>query len=132
MVDKMVIITGGNHGLGFECARQIATDYSWHILLACRDLETVNMLFAYEPVRRLATYGLSYITVNAYDPGAVPGTALTREYNPLVKVSLRTLRLLGLFGLRVYSSATSGVAMARLALDPALTGVTGKYFRNKD
>jgi hypothetical protein len=129
MVDKMVIITGGNHGLGFECARQIATDYSWHILPACRDLETVNMLFAYEPVRRLAAHGLSYITVNPYDPGAVPGTG---EYNPLVKVSLRTLRLLGLFGLRVYSPATSGAAMARLALDPALTGVTGKYFRNKD
>jgi light-dependent protochlorophyllide reductase len=276
MADKTVVITGGNHGLGFECARQIAADRSWHVLLACRDLEKgntavrklvdesgnptisclqldlgslssvrqfvenlkvqqlpplqalvcnagtqvvqgtrytsdgfeetfgvnhlghflltnlvlpqmtqsarivivssgthdpeklegrfgapsyqgaeklaypqkadvqlsgmqryttsklCNMLFAYELVRRLAANGLSNITVNAYDPGAVPGTGLTREYNPVVKALLRALRVFGLFGLRIYSPTTSGAAMARLVLDPALAGVSGKYFRGKD
>jgi light-dependent protochlorophyllide reductase len=276
MTDKTVIITGGNHGLGFECASKIATNRSWHILLACRDLEKgdaaarkltnesgnpaisclqldlgslssirrfvetfkgaelpplhalvcnagtqvvqgmrytsdgfeetfgvnhlghflltnlllphlaqparivivssgthdpeklegrfgspnylgaeslaypqkanvqlsgmqryttsklCNMFFAYELVRRLEAEGLHSLTVNAYDPGAVPGTGLIREYNPLVKVSLRALRVFRLLGLRIYTPATSGAAMAQLVLDPALEDVTGKYFRGKD
>ena len=34
---KTVIITGGNSGLGFECAKSIAsTDHNWHIVIASR------------------------------------------------------------------------------------------------
>lgn len=38
---KTVIITGGNTGLGYECAKNIAGDKSgnWHIVLACRNPE---------------------------------------------------------------------------------------------
>ena len=34
---KTALITGGNSGLGFQCARRVAADPSWHIVLACRD-----------------------------------------------------------------------------------------------
>ena len=35
-----VIITGGNSGLGFECAKAIAHAHQgWHIVLACRSNE---------------------------------------------------------------------------------------------
>lgn len=36
---KAVIITGGNTGLGYECAKNIAADNKgdWHIVLACRN-----------------------------------------------------------------------------------------------
>lgn len=35
---KTILITGGNSGLGFECARNIASGFSEHrIILACRD-----------------------------------------------------------------------------------------------
>ena len=37
---KTVIITGGNSGLGFECAKSIAHAHQgWHIVLACRNNE---------------------------------------------------------------------------------------------
>ena len=37
---KTVIITGGNSGLGFECAKAIADAHQgWHIVLACRSNE---------------------------------------------------------------------------------------------
>ena len=40
MAQKTVIITGGNSGLGFECAKAIAHAHQgWHIVLACRSNE---------------------------------------------------------------------------------------------
>jgi NAD(P)-dependent dehydrogenase (short-subunit alcohol dehydrogenase family) len=39
---KTVIITGGNTGLGFKTAGQIASNDSFHIILACRSLEKAN------------------------------------------------------------------------------------------
>ena len=40
MTLKTVIITGGNSGLGFECAKAIAHAHQgWHIVLACRSNE---------------------------------------------------------------------------------------------
>ena len=39
MADKTVIITGGNAGLGYQCARNIAlSDKGYHQVLACRSL----------------------------------------------------------------------------------------------
>lgn len=38
--EKTVVITGGNAGLGFECARNISvSDPGWRVVLACRDLD---------------------------------------------------------------------------------------------
>ena len=34
---KTVIITGGNSGLGYYCARTLALDPQWYVILACRD-----------------------------------------------------------------------------------------------
>ena len=34
---KTVIITGGNSGLGYYCAREIAKNEDWYIILACRN-----------------------------------------------------------------------------------------------
>ena len=39
---KTVIITGGNSGLGYYCARQIARHSDWQIILACRNLEKAS------------------------------------------------------------------------------------------
>lgn len=39
---KTVIITGGNSGLGYACAREIARDRNWHIILACRNSQRAN------------------------------------------------------------------------------------------
>ena len=39
-INKTVIITGANSGLGFECAKTIAkANQGWHIILACRNVK---------------------------------------------------------------------------------------------
>ena len=35
--DKTVIVTGGNSGLGYYCAKNIAANPEWHVILACRN-----------------------------------------------------------------------------------------------
>jgi NAD(P)-dependent dehydrogenase (short-subunit alcohol dehydrogenase family) len=96
-----------------------------------------NVLCTYELARRLEADGVSTaerpITVNAYDPGAVPGTGLTRDWNPLVKRAIDAigpllLPLAGALGVHANSVERAGAALARLVLDPALERVTGKYF----
>ncbi|MCF2144942.1 SDR family NAD(P)-dependent oxidoreductase [Desmonostoc muscorum LEGE 12446] len=91
-----------------------------------------NVLCTYELAHRLQSQGHSTlehpITVNAFDPGAVPGTELTRQYNPLLRFALSSAFLLRLLGVNANSPSTSGQAMARLVLDPQLQGISAKYF----
>lgn len=96
-----------------------------------------NVLCTYELDRRLRREGLSTaetpITVNAFDPGAVPGTGLARDHAPLARFVwdqglaslVPVLRRLGVpFG----TAESSGRALARMVTDPALEGASGKYF----
>lgn len=94
-----------------------------------------NLFFTYELDRRLRESRPSTparpITVNAYDPGATPGTGLVRQYPAPMRAlwaSPLTSRVLRALGLRIYDVATSGAAMARLVLDPGLEEVSGRYF----
>ncbi|MBI3769268.1 MAG: SDR family NAD(P)-dependent oxidoreductase [Deltaproteobacteria bacterium] len=100
--------------------------------LAYVNSKLCNVWFTYELVRRLAAAHLS-VTVNAFDPGLVPGSGLARDY----PAALRWLWNRVLPGLaRVLSPVLAGInpadksggALARLVVDPALAGVTGKYF----
>ncbi|HME73228.1 MAG TPA: hypothetical protein VKM54_25670 [Myxococcota bacterium] len=72
------------------------------------------------------------ITANAYDPGAVPGTGLVRDYGRIArfaagKVLPHALPLLRLF-LHAQSVEAAGAGLARLILDPSLDRVSGRYF----
>lgn len=96
-----------------------------------------NIYATYELDRRLRAEGLSTdaapVTVNAFDPGLMPGTALSRDYSPRIRfvanrILPRLLPVFGLFGVNVNSVATSGEALARLVVDPELAGVSGRYF----
>ncbi len=86
-----------------------------------------NLFFAYELDRRLREAGRA-VTVNAFDPGLMPGTGLARE-NGAVVVWLwkNVLPVMRLFA-GVYRVETSGRNLARLLTDPALTDITGRYF----
>jgi light-dependent protochlorophyllide reductase len=87
-----------------------------------------NLLFCYELDRRL-DHGAHGMTVNAFDPGLMPGSGLGRDYSPLQQFAWRYL----LPALRVLpgvnSTGTSGRHLAALAADPRFDGVTGMYFQ---
>ncbi len=96
-----------------------------------------NVLCAYEMDRRLKETDASTpdrpITVNAFDPGAMPGTGLARGYGPAARFAWHSLGTLLSWALRPFNAnfhfpAESGQALARLVLDPALESVSGRYF----
>lgn len=85
------------------------------------------------------TYGLAPrlpagFTVNAFDPGLMPGTGLARDYPAIARfawhaVLPRLIPLLRLILLKnIHTPEESGSALARLILDPALASTNGKYF----
>ncbi|MCT7662008.1 SDR family NAD(P)-dependent oxidoreductase [Mycobacterium deserti] len=89
-----------------------------------------NLLFAYELDRRLG-HGEQDVTVNAFDPGLMPGSGLARDYAPAGRWAWRylfpALRVLP----GVNSTRTSGRHLAALVHDPRLDGVTGAYFAGR-
>ena len=87
-----------------------------------------NLLFAYELNRRLTGRN---ITVNAFDPAAVPATnLLSSVQHPVVRWVLRaSAKASTLLGVKVSTPEASGKAMARLLLDEHLSGVSGKYYQ---
>jgi NAD(P)-dependent dehydrogenase (short-subunit alcohol dehydrogenase family) len=85
------------------------------------------------------TYGLAPrlpngITVNAFDPGLMPGTGLARDYPAIFRFAWHSIlpRLIPLLRLvlvkNIHAPAESGAALARLIIDPGLADTTGKYF----
>ena len=85
------------------------------------------------------TYGLASrlpagITVNAFDPGLMPGTGLAREYPAVARFAWQAIlpRLIPLLRLvllkNIHTPEESGSALARLIVDPALASTSGKYF----
>jgi NAD(P)-dependent dehydrogenase (short-subunit alcohol dehydrogenase family) len=83
-----------------------------------------NLLFTYELDRTLGD-GMS---INAFDPGLMPGSGLARDYPPLQRLAWRyllpALRILP--GVR--STRTSGRYLAALVNDARFDGVSGMYF----
>jgi NAD(P)-dependent dehydrogenase (short-subunit alcohol dehydrogenase family) len=83
-----------------------------------------NVLFTYELDRRLG----DGVTVNAFDPGLMPGSGLARDYPPVQRLAWRYLlpALRVLPGVR--STRTSGRYLAALVNDSRFDGVSGRYF----
>jgi NAD(P)-dependent dehydrogenase (short-subunit alcohol dehydrogenase family) len=88
-----------------------------------------NVLFAYELDRRLG-HGARGIAVNAFNPGFMPGGAsgLARDYTPWQRFAWRHLLPVMRLLPSVHSPRSSGRQLAALAADPALEGVTGRYY----
>ncbi len=89
-----------------------------------------NLYFTYALAAKLP----KGITVNAFDPGLMPGTGLAREYTGFMKflwdhIMPKMLPLLRLLIVKnIHSPEESGAALARLINDPQLAIVNGKYF----
>lgn len=86
-----------------------------------------NILAAYEYARRIPA---ETATFNAFDPGQMPGTGLARDYRGVrAFVWHRIMPALTLIpGINRHTPQRSAARLARLVLDPALAGTTGRYF----
>ncbi len=96
-----------------------------------------NLWFTYELARRLETAQLGShdrpLSVNAYEPGLVPGSGLARDYPPVLRflwdwVLPGAARVLSLRYPTINPAPKSGAALARVVLDPALERSSGQYF----
>ncbi len=92
-----------------------------------------DVFYAYELSRRLQSQGYSTpehpITVNAFDPGPTPGTRLSRDAGAFGRFAWNVLMPRLRFAMpHMQSLDASGKALTRLVLDPALKGISGKYF----
>jgi NAD(P)-dependent dehydrogenase (short-subunit alcohol dehydrogenase family) len=89
-----------------------------------------NVLATYEFARRIPP---EVATFNAFDPGQMPGTGLIRDHRGIRVIAWRYLMpaLTVVPGLNRHTPKQSGVALARLVLDPRLADTTGKYFSGK-
>jgi NAD(P)-dependent dehydrogenase (short-subunit alcohol dehydrogenase family) len=87
-----------------------------------------NILFAYELVRRLPRFGRGDVTVDVYDPGAMAGTQLVRDWpagmQRFVRIVAPILPLMPGFS----SLSRSSAFLERLVTDPTLTNGSGRYF----
>jgi len=89
-----------------------------------------NVYFTYALARRLP----SGITVNAFDPGLMPGTDLMREAPRALRFIARHVPIAvfrGLFSPNVHTAQESGDALAGLVTDPDLAATTGRYFEGR-
>ncbi|HEY3829043.1 MAG TPA: SDR family NAD(P)-dependent oxidoreductase [Solirubrobacteraceae bacterium] len=86
-----------------------------------------NILFAYELDRRLGG-GAKGVTVNAFNPGLMPGSGLARDYGTPQRLVWRflmpALRVLP----QVRGTRQSGRDLAALAGDRSYEHVSGRYF----
>ncbi|KAI0509151.1 dehydrogenase/reductase [Xylaria bambusicola] len=94
-----------------------------------------NILWTYALHKRLSEKVPDRsITVNAFDPGLMPGTGLAREASPLMrwawdKVMPKITPVLRVtFTDNIHRPEESGASLARLAISPGTEGISGKYF----
>ena len=91
-----------------------------------------NIYCAYEFADRIKRETGKNITVNAFDPGLMPGTGLARQFNPAALLVWKYIMpIMTLLPINANTPKKSGKALARLATSPVFDGVTGKYFEGK-
>ena len=105
--------------------------------LAYVNSKLCNLWFTYELARRIMASPLSSetrpLSVNAYEPGLVPGSGLGRDYPPVLRFVWERILPGVAWALSpvlpsINPAPKSGRALARVVLDPALERSSGKYF----
>ncbi|MFC4532099.1 SDR family NAD(P)-dependent oxidoreductase [Sphaerisporangium dianthi] len=88
-----------------------------------------NLYCTYEMARLLADQTDRHITVNAFNPGAMPDTGFAAPTgNALVRGATHVIgTIMGKLIGKQSTSTASGAALAKLITDPALTTTTGTY-----
>ena len=113
------LLSGLKSGSGFEMVDGGPYDPD----KAYKDSKLCNLMFMAEASRRLAPSG---ITVNAFSPGLIadPG-GFFRNQNPIFSTAFNAItKLVGV----AESNEFGGSALAYMAVDPDLDGVTGGWY----
>jgi NAD(P)-dependent dehydrogenase (short-subunit alcohol dehydrogenase family) len=88
-----------------------------------------NIYCAYEFADRIKKEIGKNITVNAFDPGLMPGTGLARQFNSVAVLVWKYLMpIMTLLPINANTPKKSGKALAALVTSPLFNNVTGKYF----
>jgi hypothetical protein len=88
-----------------------------------------NIYCTYELAERIKQQTNKNITVNAFNPGQMPGTGFSRTFPPIMRfVSKHILPVFTLFRPNINTPDKSGKALASLIINPELNETTGKYF----
>ena len=96
-----------------------------------------NVMWTYALQRRLQKASGKKWTVNAFDPGLMPGTGLAREGSAVLRfiwlqILPRTIWLLRLLlSPNIHLPRDSGASLTRLAVGDDVEGVTGKYYEGR-
>ncbi|RDW81821.1 hypothetical protein BP6252_02933 [Coleophoma cylindrospora] len=96
-----------------------------------------NILWVYALHRRFQAVEGTSMTVNAFDPGLMPGTGLAREYSAPMRFIWKNLmtRIIPLmrvlFHPNVHTPRESGETLAWLATNPNLEGASGGYYEGR-
>ena len=134
---RVVVVSSGTHygtfrkSWGFPAPRwadphELARPREGQGRIAYSTSKLANLYFAYELARRSDP---ARLTANAFDPGLMPATGLARDASGFQRFMWeRVLPPLRHVVPGISSPEASGAALARLAVDPSLDGVTGRYY----
>lgn len=88
-----------------------------------------NVYCTYEFAERIKKETNKKITVNAFDPGLMPGTGLARQVNPAAFFIWKYIMpVMTLLPINANTPKKSGKALAALVTSPRFNNITGKYF----
>jgi NAD(P)-dependent dehydrogenase (short-subunit alcohol dehydrogenase family) len=88
-----------------------------------------NIYCTYEFADRIKRETGKNITVNAFDPGLMPGTGLARQFNPAAFFVWKYIMpIMTLLPINANTPQKSGKALAALVTSPLFNNITGKYF----
>ncbi|HKV10686.1 MAG TPA: SDR family oxidoreductase [Thermoanaerobaculia bacterium] len=116
---RVVSVASVGHRQGTLDFDDLGYEHGYSIMKAYGRSKLANVLFAAELARRLAGTG---VTSNSLHPGAVATNIWSGAptwAKPLIQILFRPFFI---------SAEKGGATIVQLAADPALEGVTGKYF----
>lgn len=100
-----------------------------------------NIYFAYglhQKIQQRSVDLPASVTVNAFDPGLMPGTGLARDYPPMARFLwsyvlpvIRPVLRRAMVDGNVHSADVSGLALANLIVASEFAGVSGLYFEGQ-
>ncbi len=119
---RVVNVSSDAHPTGRIDWNDLELEHGYGGYQAYANSKLAQILFTRELARREP-----WLSVAALHPGAI-ATRIWREV-PLIPLRMMILAVLWIIGGRIHNAARGADPVVRLASDPALDGVTGRYFK---